>query len=98
MPSDNSAAVGNAEPAALGEQAEDESLRAAATAGRKPKPDTQSVQAVGRYPQEAIGADFIARALDVPEKPSGESVADVAQPQNLPRERPRGMMSLGGWW
>jgi len=96
--SDNSAAVGNAEPATRGEQAEDQSLRAAATVGRKPKPDTQSVQAVGRYPQEAIGADFIARALDVPETPSGESVADVAQPQNLPRERPRGMMSLGGWW
>lgn len=96
--SDNSQAVGNAEPAPPSEQAGDASLRAAATPARKPKPDTQSVQPVGRYPEEAIGEDFIARALDVPEKPSGESIADTAQPRNPPRERPTGMMSLGGWW
>lgn len=100
MISDTSPGVGNTESASAppGERTGEASLRAAVTPAQKPKPGTQSVQAVGRYPEEAIGEDFIARALDVPEELSGESIADAARPQNPPRERPKGMMSLGGWW
>ena len=50
------------------------------------------------YPAEAISEDFLAKVLDdtAPTLPA-EQVAEDAPPP-VKAERPRGMMSLGGWW
>lgn len=46
------------------------------------------------YPDAPIGDDFIAKALA--DSAVETDAAEVAAPE--PRERPKGMMSLGGWW
>ncbi|MEQ1669770.1 MAG: PBP1A family penicillin-binding protein, partial [Hyphomicrobium sp.] len=46
-------------------------------------------------PSERIGEDFIAKALAESE---AADATQVAEDQPAKRERPRGMMSLGGWW
>ena len=56
----------------------------------------KAVPPVAAHPVEPIGADFIDQALagaDV--APSGEMLAANAEKKV---ERPKGMMSLGGWW
>lgn len=48
------------------------------------------------YPAGQISEDFIAKALaetDAPDQP-----AQVAEEAIVPRERPKGIMSLGAWW
>ena len=47
------------------------------------------------YPAEAISEDFVAKVLE--ESPQPATTGQVAE--SAPQvERPRGMMSLGGWW
>ncbi|MGE0054289.1 MAG: transglycosylase domain-containing protein [Hyphomicrobium sp.] len=51
-----------------------------------------------RHPEEGIADDFITRALAGTEENSGEVVADATKTPLPAPDRPRGMMSLGGWW
>lgn len=51
-----------------------------------------------KYPSERIDDDFIAKALAAaPPQNTGEALAN-AEPAPQPVARPKGMMSLGGWW
>ncbi|MCB1484190.1 MAG: penicillin-binding protein, partial [Hyphomicrobiaceae bacterium] len=73
-------------------------------AKRQHKPLDRQAAAFGaganrtQHPQEGIAEDFIARALAGTEENAGEVVADATKTPAPPPERPRGMMSLGGWW
>lgn len=72
----------------------------AARASKKPGTPPRRAKAPNaqsRHPQEAIDEGFIARALEAAEPMPGAGVAEAAQPPSQ-RERPKGIMSLGGWW
>lgn len=63
-----------------------------------PKAVAKTPPQIATHPVERIEEDFIARALAGSDPPQNDQLAvDDAEPPPV-KERPRGMMSLGGWW
>ena len=63
----------------------------APAAARTPKTANAGAAA---YPEAQIGEDFVAKAL----AETDTSKDDAAVAEIAPRARPKGLMSLGGWW
>jgi penicillin-binding protein 1A len=67
-------------------------------AGNKaPKIGQQRKLADGDYPASQISEDFIAKALAETDAQE-QAPAQIAEETVVPRERPKGIMSLGAWW
>lgn len=60
-----------------------------------PKPAGKHKQTDADYPADRISEDFIARALADADASEPEQVAEETV---VPKERPKGIMSLGAWW